>query len=60
MGLPGRGELPMTWTVQFSASGFPVLWDSMGWGGREGSEPTLAPPEHPAPLLPTVQALLWG
>lgn len=59
-GLPGCGELPMTWIVQFSASGFPVLRDSMGWGGREGSEPTLAPLEHPTLILPKAQALLWG
>lgn len=51
-GLPGSGELSMTWTVQFSVPlpGFPVLGDSMGWGGREGSEPTPAPPEHPVPI----------
>lgn len=37
-GLPGGVASPMTWTVQFSAPlpGFPVLGDSMGWGGREG------------------------
>lgn len=57
-GLPSCGELPMTWTVQFSAPlpGFPVLGDSMGWGGREGSEPTPASPEHPAPIPPPAPA----
>jgi len=52
----------MTWTVQFSAPlpGFPVLGDSMGWGGREGSRAhpgtSAASRIHPRPG----SGIAWG